>query len=97
MRALGMRMSQVLTLVLGEAGTVAGLSLVLGSVVGVGMAILFVQILTPLFTIPPTALAVPAAQLGLLGVAVVGATTAAALVAGNALRRLSLVELLREE
>ncbi|HEY4845014.1 MAG TPA: FtsX-like permease family protein [Candidatus Dormibacteraeota bacterium] len=97
MRALGMRMSQVRTLVLGEAGTVAGLSLVLGSLVGLGMAILFVQILTPLFTIPPTSLAVPAAQLGLLGVAVIGATAAAALVAGSTLRRLSLVELLREE
>jgi putative ABC transport system permease protein len=97
MRALGMRMSQVRTLVLGEAGTVAGLSLVLGSLVGLGMAILFVQILTPLFTIPPTSLAVPAAQLGLLGAAVVGATAAAALVAGSTLRRLSLVELLREE
>ena len=97
MRALGMKMSQVRTLVLGEAGTVAGLSLVVGSLVGVGMAILFVQILTPLFTIPPTSLAVPAAQLALLGAAVVGATAAAALVAGNTLRRLSLVELLREE
>ena len=97
MRALGMRMSQVRTLVIGEAGTVAGLSLVLGSLVGVGMAILFVQILTPLFTIPPTSLAVPAAQLALLGAAVVGATAAAALVAGSTLRRLSLVELLREE
>src|SRR6202022_712572 len=97
MRALGMRMSQVRTLLLGEAGTVAGLSLVVGSLVGVGMAILFVQILTPLFTIPPTSLAVPAAQLGLLGAAVVGATAAAALVAGSTLRRLSLVELLREE
>ena len=97
MRALGMRMSQVRTLVLGEAGTVAALSLVLGSLVGVGMAILFVQILTPLFTIPPTSLAVPAAQLALLGAAVVGATAAAVLVAGSTLRRLSLVELLREE
>jgi putative ABC transport system permease protein len=97
MRALGMRMSQVRALVLGEAGTVAGLSLVLGSLVGLGMAILFVQILTPLFTIPPTSLAVPAAQLGLLGAAVVGATAAAALVAGSTLRRSSLVELLREE
>jgi putative ABC transport system permease protein len=97
MRALGMRMSQVRALVLGEAGTVAGLSLVVGSLVGVGMAILFVQILTPLFTIPPTTLAVPLAQLLLLGAAVVGATAAAALVAGSTLRRLSLVELLREE
>jgi ABC-type antimicrobial peptide transport system permease subunit len=92
-----MRMSQVRALVLGEAGTVAGLSLVVGSLVGVGMAILFVQILTPLFTIPPTTLAVPLAQLLLLGAAVVGATAAAALVAGSTLRRLSLVELLREE
>jgi hypothetical protein len=32
-----------------------------------------------------------------LGAAVVGATAAAALVAGSTLRRLSLVELLREE
>ncbi|HYM51781.1 MAG TPA: FtsX-like permease family protein [Candidatus Limnocylindrales bacterium] len=97
MRALGMPMSSVRALLLGEAGTVTVVSLVLGALVGAGMALLFVQILTPLFTIPPSSISVPAGELALLAGAVVGATAAAVLAAGTTIRRLSLVELLREE
>ncbi|MHB8509894.1 MAG: FtsX-like permease family protein [Candidatus Dormibacteria bacterium] len=97
MRALGMRMRQLQTLVLGEAGAVTGLSLVIGTAVGVGMSIMFVQILTPLFTVPPQGLTLPLLPLGLLALLVIAATGLSSLVAGVALRRTALVELLREE
>ena len=51
MRALGIRMAQLRNLVLGEAGVVAVLSLVVGGAVGAVMAVMFVQILAPIFTI----------------------------------------------
>ncbi|MDQ6793287.1 MAG: ABC transporter permease [Chloroflexota bacterium] len=97
MRALGMPMASVRGLLFGEAGVVSVSSLALGGLVGLGMAVLFVQILRPLFTIPPDRLAVPGAQLTLLAGAVVGLTIAAVLAAGATIKRLSLVELLREE
>jgi putative ABC transport system permease protein len=97
MRALGMRMRQLQTLVLGEAGAVTLLSLVIGTAVGVAMSLMFVQILTPLFTVPPQGLAVPLGPLGLLALLVLAATALSSLVAGAALRRTALVELLREE
>ncbi|MDQ6748885.1 MAG: FtsX-like permease family protein [Candidatus Dormibacteraeota bacterium] len=97
MRALGMRMRQLQTLVLGEAGAVTGLSLVIGTGVGVGMSVMFVQILTPLFTVPPQGLTVPFGPLGLLALLVTAATGLSSLVAGVVLRRTALVELLREE
>ncbi|MDQ6720590.1 MAG: FtsX-like permease family protein [Candidatus Dormibacteraeota bacterium] len=97
MRALGMPMAGVRGLLFGEAGVVSVSGLVLGGLVGLGMAILFVQILTPLFTIPPDRLALPGAQLALLAGTVVGITIIAVLAAGATIKRLSLVELLREE
>ncbi|GAC1574049.1 MAG: hypothetical protein NVS3B24_00740 [Candidatus Dormibacteria bacterium] len=97
MRALGMRMRQLQTLVLGEAGAVTLLSLVIGAAVGVGMSLMFVQILTPLFTVPPQGLTLPYGALGLLALLVLAATGLSSLVAGVALRRTALVELLREE
>ena len=97
MRALGMRMRQLQTLVLGEAGAVTLLSLVIGTAVGVAMSMMFVQILTPLFTVPPQGLTLPFGALGLLALLVLAATALSSLVAGAALRRTALVELLREE
>ena len=97
MRALGMRMRQVQVLVLGEAGAVTLLSLVIGTAVGVGMSLMFVQILTPLFTVPPQGVAVPYASFGLVALLLLATTTVASLVAGATLRRAALVELLREE
>ena len=97
LRALGMRMRQLQTLVLGEAGAVTVLSLLIGTAVGVAMALMFVQILTPLFTVPPQGLAIPFASLSLLATMVLAATVLASLVAGIMLRRSALVELLREE
>jgi putative ABC transport system permease protein len=97
MRALGIRMRQLQGLIIGEAGLVAALSLVIGGLVGAAMASMSVQILKPIFTIPPSALHVPAATVGLLAGLAVAATVLASLVAGQALRRTHLIEILREE
>lgn len=97
MRALGIRFGQLRSLVLGEAGLVAVLSLVVGGLVGTAMAYMFVQILGSLFTIPPTSLTFPAPQLVMLAVLVLGGMGISGLLAARSLGRLSPVELLREE
>ena len=97
MRALGIRMSQLRNLVLGEAAVVAIVSLVVGAAVGATMAVMFVQILAPLFTIPPASLTVPTGQLALLATLVLGGMGLSVLLAARSLRRLNPVELLREE
>ncbi|MDQ6773756.1 MAG: FtsX-like permease family protein [Candidatus Dormibacteraeota bacterium] len=97
MRALGIRMGQLRGLVLGEATVVAVLGLGVGAAVGAAMGVMFVQILAPLFTIPPTSLAVPALRLGVLSSLVLGGTGLSVLLAARSLRRLNPVELLREE
>jgi putative ABC transport system permease protein len=97
MRALGIRMVQLQGLVLGEAGLVAVVSLVIGGLVGTAMSLMFVQILRPLFIIAPDGLAVPAVELVLLAVLVLAAMALSSVVAGASLRRMHLVEILREE
>jgi putative ABC transport system permease protein len=97
MRALGIRIGQLRNLVLGEAAVVAVLSLVIGGGVGAAMAVMFVQILTPIFTIPPSALTVPMGQLGVLATLVLAAMGLSVVIASRGLRRLNPVELLREE
>jgi putative ABC transport system permease protein len=97
MRALGIRMSQLWGLVFGEAAAVALVSLAVGSATGVVMAYMFVKILAPLFTIQPSALAVPAGQLAILATLVLGGMAVSVALAARSLRRLNPVELLREE
>ena len=97
MRALGIRMAQLWALVLGEAAAVAVLSLVIGGAAGIVMAVMFVQILAPLFTIQPSTLTVPVAQLVTLAALVLGAMGIAVTLATRSLRRINPVELLREE
>jgi putative ABC transport system permease protein len=97
LRALGMRMRDLVSLVVGEAALVAVASVVLGGIIGTAMALLFVQILRPLFTIPPTGVTVPAVGVTLLMGLVLAAALAASLAAGASLRRTHLVDVLREE
>jgi ABC-type antimicrobial peptide transport system permease subunit len=97
MRALGIRMGQLRNLVLGEAAVVAVLSLVVGGLVGGAMALMFVQILAPLFTIPPANVTLPLADLGLLATLVLAGMGLSVVLAARSLRRLNPVELLREE
>jgi putative ABC transport system permease protein len=97
MRALGMRFGQLRALVLGEASAVAVCSLVVGGVVGVAMALMFVRVLAPLFTIPPSSLTIPVEELALLATLVLGGMGLSALLSGRNLNRLSPMEVLREE
>jgi putative ABC transport system permease protein len=97
LRALGIRMRQLQGLLVGEAALVAGYGLLIGLLVGTLMAYLFVQILRPLFTLPPDRLTFPPGQLATLAALVLGGMVVSALAASGILRRLKPVELLREE
>jgi putative ABC transport system permease protein len=97
LRALGLRGRSLRTLVLGEAGLAAVISLLLGTGIGLLMALMSVQILRSVFTIPPRSIALPLAELGLLGGAMLLLSVLASAVAARTLRRAPLVELLREE
>ena len=97
LRALGVRMRDLLGLVLGEAGIVAAAALVIGLVVGVPMAVMSVQILQPVFTVPPNGITLPVVQLTMLVALVLGAVAIASGVAASSLRRTHLVEILRED
>jgi putative ABC transport system permease protein len=97
LRALGLGLPKVAGIVLGEAAAVAGIALVVGTAIGVGMAAIDVQILRSLFVIPPHGLTAGVTGiLGPTGIVVVG--VALALIAGYAgLARSRLVEILRED
>jgi putative ABC transport system permease protein len=97
LRALGMGMRDLVALVVAEAAAVAVASVVLGGIIGTAMALLFVQILRPLFTIPPAGVTVPAVGVALLMGLVLAAALASSFAAGASLRRTHLVEVLREE
>jgi putative ABC transport system permease protein len=97
MRALGMRFGQLRALVLGEASAVAVCSLVVGGAVGIAMALMFVRVLAPLFTIPPNTLTFPVEELALLATLVLGGMGLSALLSARSLNRLSPMEVLREE
>jgi putative ABC transport system permease protein len=97
MRALGMGLRQLRGLVAGEAAIVASFSLVIGGLVGAAMALMFVQVLKPLFTIPPAGLAIPVGELVLLTTLVLAGVGLSTLASGRILRRLNPAELLREE
>lgn len=97
MRALGIRMAPLWALVFGEAATVALISIGIGSVAGAVMAYVFVKILAPLFTIQPTSLTLPADQLAILVTLILGGMLLSVAFAARSLRRISPVELLREE
>jgi putative ABC transport system permease protein len=97
LRALGMRMRELQGLIIGEAALVAICGLVAGVLVGTLMAYLFVQILRPLFTLPPDRLSFPPVQMTALAALVLAGMAVSALAASGILRRLKPVELLREE
>ncbi len=97
LRALGIRMSQLQGLLVGEAAAVALIALLLAAVVGTAMAYMFVQILRPVFTLPPDRLSLPPEQVAGLALLVLGVMAVSALAASILLRRLKPIELVREE
>ena len=97
LRALGVRLSQLRAIVLGEAALVALMSLIVGGLVGTAMASMFVMILAPLFANPPQEITVPIVELALLAVLVLVATLVSSALAARTLGRGQLVGILREE
>jgi len=97
MRALGLARRRVHAVILGEATVVLLVSVLVGLVIGVPMAFMFVQILRRIFVVPPSSLTFPTSTVLLLAaVLIVSLALSAALIAA-ALRRMRLVELLRQE
>lgn len=97
LRALGIRVRQLQALVVVEAALIAVLGVTIGMTVGIGMAYLFVQVLRPVFTLPPEHLSLPPDQLGILGGLVLFCMVVSATLASGRLRTLKPMELLREE
>ncbi len=96
MRALGANLGQLRRFLFAEAATIGGLSLVIGFVVGVGLAYMLVMLLGVIFTIPAQSLAWPVAELALLAVLVVAGMAVSAYVSARHLARMRVVEALRE-
>jgi putative ABC transport system permease protein len=95
LRAQGMHAREVGQVVLGEVALVGLAGLVSGLTAGAGMAFLLVQVLRPLFILPPGVTA-GAGALATLAVATVGAVIVCAHGAMAALRRLRPTEVLRD-
>jgi len=97
MRALGLARRRLRAVLLGEAVIVASVSTLAGTLIGVPMAYMFIQVLRRIFVVPPERLSYPASlPLLLAGVAAVTIAVAAVMVT-VAVRRLHLVEYLRSE
>ena len=96
MRALGANLSQLRRFLFAEAATIAGLSLVIGAVVGMILASLLVMLLSVIFTIPAHGLAFPALKLALLGISVVAGMFISTRLSAHRLTSLKVSETLRE-
>ena len=95
LRAQGMHAGEIRALVLGETALVAAGGLASGLLVGIGTAFLLVQVLRPLFILPP-GLSLQASTLGVLALVTVAAALVCGLAALAALRRVRPTEILRE-
>jgi putative ABC transport system permease protein len=95
LRAQGMVRRELRALVLGEAGLVAVSGALTGTLIGVGVAYLFVYVLRPLFVLDPP-VTLPIGQLAVLTAAPIAAAVASSLLADALLARTEPTELLRE-
>lgn len=96
MRALGANLSQLRRFLLAEAATIGTLSIVIGFVVGIGLAQMLVMLLGVIFTIPARELAWPGVELMALAVLVIAGMSASAWLSARRLAQLRVVEALRE-
>lgn len=96
LRAQGLAARELQLLMLGEAAFVALGGLAGGLLVGGGTGLLLVQVLAPLFILPPV-LTFPAADAGLLAALIAAATAVSALAAAVAIGRLRPSEGLRDQ
>ncbi len=96
MRALGANLNHLRRFLFAEAATIGGLSLIIGAVVGFGLARMLVLLLGVIFTVPTTTLEVPWLELAVLGVLVVAGMVISTLISSRRLATLKVVEALRE-
>lgn len=96
MRALGANLGHLRRFLFTEAATIGGLSLIIGAVVGVGLAFMLVLLLGVIFTIPAHGLSVPVLELLSLALMVIAGMTISALISARQLATLKVVEVLRE-
>ena len=96
LRAQGMDSRKIRTLIIVEAGTVAGFGIIAGTVVGMAMAYFLVNVLRPLFVLQPST-ALPVGSLITFALLVVTATLVGAIAATALVNRLQLPELLRDD
>src|SRR5215216_3901894 len=96
MRALGANLSHLRRFLFIEAATIGGLSLIIGALVGVGLAFMLVLLLGVIFTIPAHRLSIPIMELVMLGLLVLAGMIISALISARRLASLKVVEALRE-
>ena len=96
MRALGANLGHLRRFLFTEAATIGGLSLVIGAVVGVGLAYMLVMLLGVIFTIPAHALAWPGLELLTLAALVIAGMLVSTFFSARQLANLKVVEALRE-
>jgi putative ABC transport system permease protein len=96
MRALGANLGHLRRFLFAEAATIGGLSLVIGAIVGFGLAFMLVILLGVIFTIPAHGLSVPVMKLLFLAGLVLTGMALSSLVSARRLATLKVVEALRE-
>lgn len=96
MRALGANLKQLRRFIFTEALTIGGLSLVIGSLIGIGLARLLVMLLGVVFTIPAKGLSWPVIELISMTALVVVGMVLSTMLSSKRLAKIKVVEALRE-
>jgi putative ABC transport system permease protein len=96
MRALGANLGHLQRFLFTEAATIGVLSLVIGLLVGVGLAFMLVMLLGVIFTIPAHGLSVPVLEIFALVILVIAGMVVSTLISARRLAKLKVVEVLRE-
>lgn len=96
MRALGANLGHLRRFLFAEASVIAGMSLILGTLVGILLAYLLTTLLNVIFTIPAHGLAWPGTELLIVGGFVIVGMVVSTLLSARRLGTLRVVEVLRE-
>jgi ABC-type antimicrobial peptide transport system permease subunit len=96
LRAQGMRIGRIRSLIITESVGVVVVGAVVGAVIGAAMAYFLVTVLQPLFVLRPEVV-IPRADIVALAALVLAVSVAASLAATTLIRRLPPGELLRDE
>jgi putative ABC transport system permease protein len=96
LRAQGMRIGRIRSLIINESVGVVVVGAVVGAAVGVAMAYFLVTVLQPLFVLRPE-LVIPRTDIAVLAALVLAVSVVASLAATTLIRRLPPGELLRDE